>query len=465
MSRWPCAQQAGQRSIPASFGRRFRSGRVTGSRTPPRLRTLTIAATMIVIAFGQPQSTPVRGSDLAASQSSADSIMRFRATFGLATDSSTLAAAGGDSGFAYGIPLTPSERADLDRRVAVQDALGPLEAYIAANDEAFGGLWLDQAHGGALVVEPVVLGNPDLAAVGLLVPPGAKLVVRPVSRSARALQDAQAAVESDMPNMRAAGIAVESVSVDPITNTVRVGVSNWSSDTERAILDRYGTAVTVVAQDPVRTASLPTTCTSRSVCPLRAGLDISNISSDRCTAGYFFRDGGSSSVWYSTAGHCWSNTYFRWYLGQTTTYFIGINYAKNYYSGMSADAMLMTQSSSSAKNLIYVSSAQPGRTVTTWKSNTSQTMGSIVCATGLISGYQCGTINGVNLAENVPIGIEYHLWRASFPSAQGDSGGPVFYSASAMGLTTATDGTNTYYSTIDWIDSAFGVTPCITTGC
>ena len=51
--------------------------------------------------------------------------------------------------------------------------------------------------------------------------------------------------------------------------------------------------------------------------------------------------------------------------------------------------------------------------------------------------------------------------------AGGDSGGPIFNAYIEMGIVDAVNSnyTETYYSTIDWIDSVMGTTPCLSANC
>ncbi len=60
---------------------------------------------------------------------------------------------------------------------------------------------------------------------------------------------------------------------------------------------------------------------------------------------------------------------------------------------------------------------------------------------------------------------EYHMWELSVRVTDGDSGGPIFDYYVEMGIVDDYLGVNTYYSTIDWIDSVMGTTPCLSASC
>ena len=52
----------------------------------------------------------------------------------------------------FGFLVTPDEGAELERRFAVQNGLGALAAYGAEHPDTFGGLYIDQASGGDVVL-------------------------------------------------------------------------------------------------------------------------------------------------------------------------------------------------------------------------------------------------------------------------------------------------------------------------
>lgn len=255
------------------------------------------------------------------------------------------------------------------------------------------------------------------------------------------------------------------VGVDVPTSQIEVGVAGASASDRDALAEVLAPDVRVVAADPLRSVSLPSICDGISVCPLRAGLDVSNLGYEECTSNDFFHDTGSGIIWTSTSGHCFSSSWPNWYEGRTTAHFIGGNVVWSFHGGMYVDAGLIYQSSTMPKNLVYVSSGQKGRAMNGYLTNSQQTSGAVACAAGITSGYRCNYVNGTNLTVSTTVGTWYHAWRAGFGSGSGDSGGPVFYGSRDMGMVDATSGGNTYYSTIDWIDSEFGVYPCVTSSC
>lgn len=197
---------------------------------------------------------------------------------------------------------------------------------------------------------------------------------------------------------------------------------------------------------------------------MRTGLQI-NDTHDLCTSGFFYKYSGL--IYISSAGHCYNSSYPKWYEGTSSSgIYIGTNFGYSFYNGMSADVMLINQSSSAAKNLVYISDVEKSRVMTSWLANSSQTYGAVACRVGEYSGYTCGFINGTDLTETVNGNwTEYHMWEADFASYGGDSGGPILSGNAEMGVTDDTDGFNTYYSTIYWVDYVMGTTPCVSSSC
>lgn len=151
----------------------------------------------------------------------------------------------------YGVPLLPSEAAELGRRAAEAEELVPiLQAYGAANSDEFGGLYIDQRNGGI----PVVLFTANLAeheaAIRAKLPPGARFTVREARFSERELRALQERIVADDAELRVEGIAAIGVGADPITGTITIEVSTERTDAADVLVARYGEAVRVTVLDP-----------------------------------------------------------------------------------------------------------------------------------------------------------------------------------------------------------------------
>ena len=354
--------------------------------------------------------------------------IQFRQSSGLRADPAYVASVIADpsaSSSAYGAFLLPSEVADIAARVAVQDQLRPLQDAVDADHTSFAGIWIDQQAEGTVVIELAPSLSALPASVSSLVPSGAKVRLQTTRYGRDYLEGVANAIGAALKSMRGQGVDALSVGVDVPNDLVRVGVANPTAADQTWLNDHYGPAIEVVAEDPLAQVSLPTGCSSRTDCRLEGGLAVSNISKWECTSDFSFKSSGY--VYLATAGHCWDGTYYQRYEGTTTARYIGNNYAYSDYPGMTADVMLMTQSATTAKNLIYQSDSDMSHAITNHDSNAQQIYGQYACGTGYVSGYRCGPIIGTNLTETVPCPsgpcTEYHMWEADFRSSGGDSVG------------------------------------------
>ena len=142
------------------------------------------------------------GSMLASAPDTASSAVQasisFRAQMGLRADLTYVQSMEADKtkSRAYGIALDPAEKAEIDRRVAIQTQLPPLSQALQQDDH-FAGLSMDQPAGG--VIDIATTG--DLSAMtGLAepyVPSGATVKFRQVQYSSRYLSALQAQVDGE----------------------------------------------------------------------------------------------------------------------------------------------------------------------------------------------------------------------------------------------------------------------------
>lgn len=140
----------------------------------------------------------------------------------------------------------------------------------------------------------------------------------------------------------------------------------------------------------------------------------------------------------------------------------------NYFSGMYADVMTVAVTESGAKNLVYVSNTEPGRSMTAVDPDSAQTAGSVACYAGYASGWQCGSIIATNQQIVVNGLTMYRQWEVNVGASSGDSGAPVFYGSHERGLlhTTVVGQAASYYSTIDGIRHDLpSISPCLSSGC
>lgn len=133
---------------------RSEAGRHDLGRLPRRrLGRLLLAGVLAVGAFDVSVAS-------AGSPSERDQMeIAFRQEFGLRSDLAFVhqvradASATSPGEDVYPVPLTPVERADMDRRREVEAQLGPAQAYAEQHAASFGGMYIDQAAGGVLTLQ------------------------------------------------------------------------------------------------------------------------------------------------------------------------------------------------------------------------------------------------------------------------------------------------------------------------
>ena len=167
-----------------------------------------------------------------------------------------------------------------------------------------------------------------------------------------------------------------------------------------------------------------------------------------------------------TAGHCGNET---WQHAGVT---IGTT-NRNNLSGSGGTVFGDFQrapkaSSATPLNRIYVSSAAPSVNIVTYRSFANQHQGDVACASGPSSGNRCGTVVDGDRQYQISFqGDVYSMTgvEATFSSASGDSGGPVYTGSVALGIVSAVSGSNTVYGPIDLAMNSMSVRLCLDSAC
>lgn len=137
-----------------------------------------------------------------------------------------------------GILVTPEEAAELDRRFAAQDDIGVLAEYGAEHPDTFGGLYIDQAAGG----EVVLLFTRDVElharAISALAPPGVTVRARRVDFTEAELNDVMDGL--NMGAIDQPGVEMVFASVDIIRNVVTLEVKTNDGTFEQRLEDAHG---------------------------------------------------------------------------------------------------------------------------------------------------------------------------------------------------------------------------------
>ncbi len=442
-------------------------------------RLATIALLLVAVAFA---SSPVGAGAASSQPPSSRELARateFREYAGLRADGAYVSASFVDrvsfSDDAFGVPLTPAEAGEMQRRGDVQTAIDPAFAFARSQRES-AGTYIDQPAGGVPVF--LVAGDPTAfrSLVAEVVPSGVAYRVETARHTLDELYATQGQIDASMADLRVAGINAQSTAIDIIHNSVLVGVEGNSPATSAVLIARYGDIVTT-REEPTHQLD---TCVSRDNCaPLKGGIKIYRTSNPAayCTSGWIVHVNGTTTNRVLTAGHCiqlngglgigWSHNGSQFGTAQTETWGAGAN----------SDAGLMSVGTISGDdNLFYASSNTDVRSVTSWLTNINQNVGDQVCRSGATTGYRCGYVIHENVDRDVDGFTIHHQWEVAFDASPGDSGASMFFGNQAWGThsdSALDSGPGPYYawySPMEWLFSALStagvsVSLCTTPTC
>ncbi len=230
--------------------------------------------------------------------------LRFRADFGLSTDEAfvTQLMSRPEAYSHWPVALTPQERAELDRRFAMEQQMSPMEEF-AEQLTNFAGHWIDQPAGGIITL--AFTADPELhrEALQALVPLGASLQLVRVQFALQELEAVYEQMTQERDALREDGLQLGHLFVDVMENRVVAGVVGLTPENAAALHARYGDIVVPEPSNPV-----PTSCSSKESCigpPLRAGISgAPNGTSYRNRCSIAFMIHRSSDEEWLTAGHC-----------------------------------------------------------------------------------------------------------------------------------------------------------------
>lgn len=353
------------------------------------------------------------------------------------------------------------------RRIEFEKASTELISFVNDQPEIFGGAWFDHPDGGSRlwVATTDAAGDETLAQLGELVPAGLEVktaLVRVSLATLRESQEALVAAESEL--------HVTGSYVDVTTNELVIG---GSADVAAELERRLGV--------PVRAeqiALFPVACASRASCtPYRAAINL-DFPNQVCTWGFIAKTNLVSQLNVVSAGHCATLGQLATHNAVTVTTTAGVN--RNTFDMLGtqqADALRAPLKSSAnlaqPYNLLYNTDTQMALTLTSIEGYLTQTVGETACFVGRVSGNRCGQIEAVGISGTV---ARFNGTTQSFNSlirmnrsAQpGDSGAPVRFGFTALGLVNFTDGGNgnhAVYAAIDKVQTAMDVKICITSSC
>jgi hypothetical protein len=213
-------------------------------------------------------------------------------------------------------------------------------------------------------------------------------------------------------------------------------------------------------------SAIASSCRSRVDCgrPIKAGVRLT-FTGWACTSGFVGRDETSGRAYVVTAGHCLVNAGISalWSHGDVE---IGHGVRAVFGGETHSDGGMIELSDGGPTNLLFASGPFDVRRITGTRPNQSQTIGARVCRSGAASGWACGSITRTDTDVRIGAVLVRHAWWTDFPSARGDSGGPVIDDAGRiLGIVIATNRAESVYVTVDTVAAVLGVRPCLDPTC
>ena len=351
------------------------------------------------------------------------------------------------------VAATGLTSAEAERLIYLTPHVHALEKR-ARQDSAFAGLWRDISAGGRVRIQFVDRAAERAAAVMGDFPEPDFVDAVTADFPVADLDALSRRILSDRATLVASGVRVNRVAVDPITNTVFVGVADV--DTAKPVLTaRYGAERMSVERSPaqeqpvcnVQDCMLATAgdddsaalggCTSRNSCtPYRAGLNLVDLDIEySCSSAFSARD---TNGWHGvlTAGHCFnlneaithdSMTFGQvdadMYKGSVDGAFIEFSLNARPPIGPGGVPSIYRNASSTSFGVTSVRNAAGAYAV-----------GDPVCNSGKTRGYRCGTIKFASSSFFVGLTRFTDLATSNICTLLGDSGGPVFSNHQAQGI-------------------------------
>lgn len=354
--------------------------------------------------------------------------------------------------------------AEARRRIQRQEAESILSSQLASRFVGYGGMYIDQADGGAMVISYQDERDlPDIVQATVAYRLADIARYRQVQHSLRWLTSESQAVENAY--LKSGVRGGFQTSVDVATNRVeaRYPLHRLSARAQSLLsyVRRDHPEVAVKADDNVWAQQA---FCNTSVCdpPMRGGIHIfTNTSAgngDDCTGGFVVHD--AFQTYLLTAGHCiWHARTVTWRQQQNdalvTGHVIG-DVTKVEYGNFTTnhgDAAIVTVNSpgSTGWNVqpwVYIAASSGGGHPTTLNDHYAITgvgaystvpvsgspAGQYLCKTGYISDTTCGVIVASNLTVNYTDTTVTGLAQVAAQVCHGDSGGPVYVSSKGYGL-------------------------------
>lgn len=230
---------------------------------------------------------------------------------------------------------------------------------------------------------------------------------------------------------RSNDLGVSAWSVDPITNSVLVSVTEKQVEAGRRIVGDFGDAITL---EEIQAAPEPAS-------NWMDGGDAVNGGS--CSAGFNLRNVTTGAKYLLTAGHCVS-------AGSSLSGQGGVNFGavlESWYPSYD-DAIIRNDNTAHWIQGPWVDTNPSNGGIVTTSGFTDGPVGTVICKSGVTTKWTCGTITAKNQTVTYTGGVTiYGLTRHNACVEPGDSGGA---NISVSGATRRAEGVTSGASLIDW---------------
>lgn len=344
-----------------------------------------------------------------------------------------------------GFLLTTVERAKLDARVALGESM--MAALKRSDgDDGFGGARL--AHTGNGVFHVYHTSDSDGTAVKAdfqsSAPSGAAVQFHIVADSKKDLIAQRDQIWSGLAESDIGNGGLHAVGIDIANNRLVLELDSSISEADRnsssGLASRLRSQVTEVSFTIIYTEigtdsdcdNFPNDCAN----PMMGGIAIKkgSIQGPPCTLGFMVKDGSDTQI--LTAGHCgWSGS-TSWYHNGYGSSSFGSEIDDDAYFDIGRDGMLIQIPESQGSNDVAVCAGHWGCVQITGYLQASELYGGMPVNTlGQVSGHRTGTISDTDHTWwSGACNCQQYGVEATYSSANGDSGGPVWYGNNAIAL-------------------------------
>ena len=149
-----------------------------------------------------------------------------------------------------GAALSPAQEAEMNIRLAVQDSMPTVDAFVATRQTTYAGVYMDRTAG-LLYVGFTANAGAEVDALKALHAYPARLRAFTASRSLAQLEQTRSSIVHDWNTGQLPVVGVSTVGIDVKANNIVVGMRNATGHAQSELTAKYGPTVVVVASDPV----------------------------------------------------------------------------------------------------------------------------------------------------------------------------------------------------------------------